>query len=139
MITTNKQIENLCNLINEELITENKQVTLYLIGGGALMFYGAKTSTKDLDIILKDEKDYNLTKQILEKTGFIPSNIEPEYVNFELEHIYIKEKYRLDIFNKLVCGKLQLSENMINRSKTQLKLSNLKLNTVSLEDIFVFK
>jgi hypothetical protein len=139
MITANNQIKELCNFINEELIAEDKQITFYLIGGGALMFYGAKASTKDIDIILKDDNDYNLTKQILEKIGFIPAQIEPEYENFELEFIYIKDKYRLDIFKKLVCGKLQLSQDMIKRSKTQLKLSNLTLNTLSLEDIFVFK
>src|SRR3989339_1131726 len=100
MITENKQINELCNLINEELMVEKKKITFYLIGGGALMFYGAKSSTKDLDIILKDESDYNLTKKILEKTGFIPVQIESEYENFELEYIYIKDKYRLDIFKK---------------------------------------
>lgn len=139
MINTNKQIEELCNLINEELKKTQRKITFYLIGGGALMFYGAKSSTKDLDIILKDEQDYNLTKNILEKIGFIPVQIEPEYENFELEFIYIKDKYRLDIFKKLVCGKLQLSLEMIKKSKTQLQLSNLTLSTLSLEDIFVFK
>jgi len=139
MITENKQINELCNLINDELKVEGRKITFYLIGGGALIFYGAKSSTKDLDIILKNESDYNLTKQILEKTGFIPTQIEPEYENFELEFIYIKNKYRLDIFKKLVCGKLQLSKDMIERSKIQLELSNLTLKTLSLEDIFVFK
>ncbi|MFW6286238.1 MAG: DUF6036 family nucleotidyltransferase [Nanoarchaeota archaeon] len=139
MITKNKQIEDLCNLINTELKLKNQKISFYLIGGGALMFYGAKVSTKDLDIILKDDVNCNLTKQILEKTGFIPIQIEPEYENFELEFIFIKDKYRLDIFKKFVCGKLRLSKDMIQRSKIQLKLSNLTLNILSLEDIFVFK
>lgn len=139
MITENKQIYELCNIINKELEIKNKKLTFYLIGGGALMFYGAKASTKDLDIILKDELDYNLTKQILESINFIPTQIEPEYENFELEYIYIKDKYRLDIFKKKVCGKLQLTDSMIKRAKTQLELSNLTLKSLSLEDIFVFK
>ena len=77
MINTNKQIEDLCNLVNNELkkdfsqlkiynANEKNKLTFYLIGGGALMFYGAKSSTKDLDIILKSEQDYNLTKKTLE-------------------------------------------------------------------------
>lgn len=89
MILENEQIQKLCNLINEELRIIDKKITFYLIGGGALMFYGAKSSTKDLDIIVKSDNEYKLTKYILEKMGFIPINIEPEYKNLFILNIII--------------------------------------------------
>ena len=34
-------------------------LTLYLIGGGAMSFYGVKDATKDIDVILTSQNDLN--------------------------------------------------------------------------------
>ena len=36
------------------LLTE--KVTLYLIGGGAMSFFGLKDATKDIDVIVRTQK-----------------------------------------------------------------------------------
>ena len=36
----------------DKLDAKTQPVTLYLIGGGAMAFYGLKEATKDIDIIL---------------------------------------------------------------------------------------
>ena len=40
-------------------------MTLYLIGGGAMAFYGLKDATKDIDIILTNPEDLNNLKTAL--------------------------------------------------------------------------
>ncbi len=39
--------------------TAKKGIALYLIGGGAMAFYGLKAATKDIDIILTNQEDLN--------------------------------------------------------------------------------
>jgi len=139
-ITNNKRIKELFKTLNNKLIKKDRKLKIYLIGGGALMFYGTKSSTKDLDIITNNIQDFELIRNILIELNFQKiCDLEPEYKNFELADMLVKEDYRLDIFNKKVCDKLELSENMIVRSKIELDYSNLKLELLSLEDIFVFK
>ena len=45
-ITDKLEITNLFNEINKKLFEINEKIDIFLIGGGALMYYGAKTLTK---------------------------------------------------------------------------------------------
>lgn len=47
--------------------------------------------------------------------------------------------FRWDIFVKVICGGLQLSEDMIGRSQELFKMQNVSVYMISPEDIFVFK
>ncbi len=136
MLTKIEQIKEILEKIDKEL---TKKLEIFLIGGGALMFFNAKTQTKDLDVVLKNKEEYDLFKKILIKLDFEPVNIGVEYKKFELSKILVKEDYRFDIFNEVVCGGFFLSKNMINRAKIFVDLKYLKLHVVSLEDIFLFK
>lgn len=49
MISDGKQLEQLFQEMNQSL-TGN--VSLYIIGGAALLYQGLKTATKDIDVIM---------------------------------------------------------------------------------------
>ena len=46
-------IEQQLKNINDNLIAP---ISLYIIGGGAMSFYDLKTATKDIDVIVTNEK-----------------------------------------------------------------------------------
>jgi hypothetical protein len=52
-------------------------MTLYLIGGGTMAFYGLKDATKDIDIILTNHKDLNNLKAALDAMGY--KELNPRY------------------------------------------------------------
>lgn len=117
----------------------NKKINIYMIGGGVLLYYNLKKGTKDIDIIVNSKDEYNKLIKTLEKQDFKLEKPTREYVKLNLENILIKDNYRFDIFNKIVCNSLFLSENMIKRAKLIKEYKNLKLFACSLEDILVFK
>ena len=43
----------------DKLDAKTQPATLYLIGGGAMAFYGLKEATKDIDIILTNAEQLN--------------------------------------------------------------------------------
>ena len=49
--------------------TAKQPMTLYLIGGGAMAFYGLKVATKDIDIILTNQEYLNCLKTALGAIG----------------------------------------------------------------------
>ncbi|MEA3457286.1 MAG: hypothetical protein U9R21_01250 [Candidatus Thermoplasmatota archaeon] len=60
------------NYISKELKKINshleKQITLYILGGGAMSFYDIKAATKDIDVVVKSEKEVQLLINALKKT-----------------------------------------------------------------------
>jgi hypothetical protein len=81
MITHQDQM-NLWNLISKKLTFD---VTCYAFGGNAMMFYGYKGETKDIDLLFETEKARQEFVRVLELLGY--SKISPK-------GIYIPEKLR---------------------------------------------
>jgi hypothetical protein len=108
-----KDQEDLFSLISKYL---TKDVSCYAIGGTAMMFYGYKTTTKDIDLVFtkKDERDI-----------FIDAITELGYKETSLKGIYDEKRRadptrpllfsrgdeRFDIFLKSVFG-FTLDENL---------------------------
>jgi hypothetical protein len=116
-----------------------KKIDIYLIGGAVLLYHGAKQGTKDIDLIVNSKEEYEQLINTLKKNDFTLEKPTREYHKLNLENILIKDNYRFDIFNKIVCNNLFLSENMIKRAKLIKEYKNIRLFTCSLEDILVFK
>ena len=119
--------------------TINKKISIYMIGGGVLLYNNLKQGTKDIDIVVNSKEEYKQLIKTLEKQDFKLEKPTREYAKLNLENILIKNNYRFDIFNKIVCNSLFLSENMIKRAKLIREYKNIKLFACSLEDILVFK
>lgn len=133
-----KYIEQELKNINKHL---NKQIKIYIFGGGAMSFYDLKTSTKDIDVLLTSESEASTLIKTLYKSGY--NKIETKdtvYTKMKTREIIENiDGFRWDIFVNKVCGGLSFSEDMQKRSKPFKKFSNIKTYLVSPEDLFIFK
>lgn len=120
-----------------------KGIVLYLIGGGAMAFYGLKVATKDIDIILTNQQDLNSLHAALGEMGYMEPNplvITEPYDEMQTNAILEnKEGFRWDLFLNKVCGKLTLSAEMQKRANPLHQGNKLKVLIVSKEDLFLFK
>lgn len=117
----------------------NRNIPAYMIGGGAMMKYGIKNQTKDIDIVVRSTEDFTTINDAFFKMGFESLMPEHTYDRLALSQILIRDDYRIDLFNRTVCGKLHLSEGMMSRSKQELFTRGLTLNVCAPEDILIFK
>ncbi|MDR1991890.1 MAG: hypothetical protein LBQ98_00050 [Nitrososphaerota archaeon] len=121
----------------------NGSLTLYLIGGGAMAFYGIKAATKDIDIILTSQEELNSLQTALTTTGYREPNpviITRAYHEMQTSAILENQDgFRWDLFLTKVCGKLALSLGMQNRANTLYQGNKLRVCIVSKEDLFLFK
>jgi hypothetical protein len=105
--------------------TIEQPLALYLIGGGAMAFYGLKDATKDIDIILTNQNDLNNLTKTLEFIGYKEPNpliITRPYNEMQTNAILEnQDSFRWDIFLNKVCNKLTLSNEMKNRATTSIK------------------
>ena len=129
------------NYLNQEFDKLNKTtkqpLTLYLIGGGAMAFYGLKAATKDIDIILTNQGHLNNLQTILKDIGYKEPNpvlITRAYNKMQTNAILENQ----DGFRK-VCNTLTLSGEMQKRSNPLYQGSRLKVLIASKEDLFLFK
>lgn len=136
MISDTKNLDTLFDEIGSGL---NKKVNMYVFGGAALMFAGLKDATKDIDVVLETKEELETVVCALKRLGFGSIPLTEEYKNLKLEGIYGRKNERFDIFLKIICGKLALSKNMVSRSKIKSRHSNLSVNVLSFEDIFLLK
>jgi len=123
--------------------TAKHSIALYLIGGGAMTFYGLKVATKDTDIIITNQKDLNSLQAALGAIGYKepkPIIITRTYNEMQTSAILENQDgFRWDLFLNKVCGKLTLSAEMQNRATLLYHGSKLKIFIASKEDLFLFK
>jgi hypothetical protein len=118
-------------------------VALYLIGGSAMIKYGLKAATKDIDVLLSTHEETAELIQGLLKSGY--HMIQTDRLGAEYQEMFAtqilenEDGFRWDIFHEYVCRKLRLSTVMIERSKVLFKSGLLTARLISKEDIFLFK
>lgn len=117
--------------------------TLFLIGGGAMAFYGLKDATKDIDIILTNGDELKNLKTTLETIGY--KEPEPAYITLAYNNMQTnailenQDGFRWDLFVNKVCNALALSTTMKQRANQLYKGDRLTVLIASKEDIFLFK
>jgi len=128
-----RQFSELANLINDDL-------TVYLIGGGALTLEELKNATKDIDLIVRRESELKQLWSVLTSAGYEPQeDLAEEYDELEAAFILEKDRRRFDVFHEQVAGVIYLSDSMILRSRHLFEEDGLSVRMVSLDDIFLFK
>lgn len=135
---------NYLNLEFDKLNTTTKQpLTLYLIGGGAMAFYGLKDATKDLDIILTSQDDLKNLQTALKALGYKEPNpilITRAYNKMQTNALLENQDgFRWDLFLSKVCNALTLSGEMQKRATSLYQGTCLKVLIASKEDLFLFK
>src|SRR3989344_2475693 len=136
MITTFKEIEELFAEINNSM---SKKVKVYVVGGAALLRRGMKAATKDIDVVVATKHEFFEIQNALAKIKFISQAPGKEYTHMGLSELFQRKDFRIDLFEKEVCGRFSLSKGMIKRAENAIKLSHLDVFLCSSEDIFLFK
>lgn len=131
-----KEVEDFLRVLDSEF---KSKINLYFIGGVVLLYQELKPATKDIDLIVRSRKDFSALKNALEKLKFESLKPDFSYSRLNLSEIFQKDNLRLDLFEREVCGKFFLSDNMVKRSRKILSFNNLNVFLVSNEDIFLFK
>jgi hypothetical protein len=116
-----------------------KPANVYVIGGAALMHYGSKESTKDIDLVMKMQEEYEAIRNALLALGFESKLAPLTHQNFTMADRLVKDDFLLDLFNKVICKTLQLTERMEGRAIKTNQIGNLSVNMCSKEDIFLLK
>jgi hypothetical protein len=128
-----KQFSELAELLDSEL-------TVYLIGGGALTLNDLKNATKDIDLIVRERVELNRLYQVLTAAGYEPEEeLSAEYDELGAAFILQKDLRRFDVFHEQVAGVIRLTQSMVDRSRHLFDEGNLTVRAVSLNDIFLFK
>lgn len=136
MITKFQQIEELFKEINAVMY---KKVHIYTIGGAVLLEQNLKTTTKDIDLVVDTKNECIEFQKALEKVGFKLQIPGKEYTHMNLNQIFIKGSYRIDLFEKEVCGRFSLTESMKARARKVIDLEHVAVYLCSNEDVFMFK
>src|SRR3989338_4961042 len=105
MITNFKQIEELFKEIDKAM---SNKIKIYTIGGAVLLEQGMKIATKDIDIVVETKKEFIELQHSLQKTGFKAQIPGKEYSRMNLSQIFLKDSFRIDLFEKDVCGRFSL-------------------------------
>jgi len=141
MITFDEQLE-LFKLIGKDL---NNKVTCFAIGGNAMMFYGAKEETKDIDLVFLNKKDLEEVKKVLYNSGFEDKKdlikIFRHHEVIEKENMpvmMVMKEERIDLFVKGVIT-FEISDTIDKRVKETHEFDNLIVKVVSPEDIILMK
>jgi hypothetical protein len=112
MITHNDQLR-LFELIAHSL---EQDVTCYAFGGTAMMFYGYKDETKDIDVLFEEEKERKEFIRIISRLGFAEKSPFKIYIPEKLRDkhrplMYARDDYRFDLFVSCIF-KTKLSPQM---------------------------
>ncbi len=135
MIDLKKQ-EEIFVAIGERL---RKKLECYLIGGSAMMYYGVKANTKDIDLVFLDLEDRKLLVEILEELGYSERSTRLLYARKrDVPLLFEFGESRIDLFTrKIIC--FMFTDDIINRIKKVYEYGNLIVKIVSLEDIILLK
>lgn len=116
-------------------------VTAFLIGGGAMGFRGLKDTTKDIDLVVTTDAEFERLFAALDDRGYDEvSELDEAYQQLGARLcVENDDGCRIDVFNRQVANKLIFSDGMRERSEEYLTASEFSVRLTALEDIFLFK
>lgn len=137
MVDIKEQVE-LFSLIGKEA---KSRIEAFVLGGSAMMFYGLKNVTKDIDLVFDREKDFLECANTLKRIGFKSKIRETGFriINPSKSFVFLQQDdKRVDLFlGEIVCFKLTQS---IKERATQVhEFDNFIAKVVSPEDIILAK
>ncbi len=117
-------------------------VDLYVFGGASLVLMALKNVTKDYDLVVSSLREYKALYGALTSRGFVP--LGKKLYTFEDKwikpsSILARKGERIDLFEQLIVGQMELSQNMIKRCTKYRDFENLSVYTLAAEDIFLLK
>ena len=135
-MTDLKEQEDIFKLIGASL---KKKTECFVIGGSAMMYYKIKNITKDIDIVLLNEKDRQYVLETMKNLGYAERNSGMLYVNKKNVPILLQRgQDRFDLFSRKIIN-LKFTDEMAGRANLAYDYSNLTTKIVSPEDIIILK
>lgn len=136
MITIDKQQKLLLNAARRL----TKKITVYAIGGTAMMFFGLKDATLDIDLVFENKKDRDVFKEALKSLGYLEMNAIKVYgVKRNTPEMFKLDDERFDLFVVEVINFI-FSESMRQRAEQIHQYGdNLILKIANPHDIILMK
>lgn len=126
-------LENLLFQIGDSL---HKPMDIYLIGGCNLALRNIKSATKDIDIIVKNKKDFERVREVLLKIRFVQKLSKD---GNKPSGVFEKRGFpRVDCFTHTVMGYFSLTDVVRQRAELR-KYNKLNVWLLSPEIIILFK
>src|SRR3990167_8446256 len=125
MINFDEQ-SDLFKLIGSSL---GKKTECFVIGGSAMMFYGAKAETNDVDLVFMNKNDMDCVVKALYDIGFEEKkSIIKIFRRYEAAKnkpvMMVKDDVRFDLFLKEIIT-FKMSKDIIDRVKETHEFNNL--------------
>ena len=114
-------------------------VQVLIIGGAAMLEYGLKDLTKDIDLVCRDAAGKARLLEAARGLGFELFGPEKRHARLGLDRVAVKGGHTLDIFAGRISYDFGLSEAMWQRGKRTQLLGNAEMRYAAVEDIFVLK
>src|SRR3989344_1137634 len=136
MITIDQQQKLLLNVARRL----SKKITIYAIGGTAMMFLGFKDATLDIDLVFKNEKDRAVFKEAVKSLGYLEMDAIKIYgVKRNTPEMFKLNDERFDLFVVEVVDFI-FSENMKQRTEQTHQFGEtLILKIANPHDIILMK
>ena len=120
-----------------------ERVACFVIGGSAMMFYGAKDETKDVDLVFLEEDGLDMIKQDLSKMGFDEKqSLVTIFRRYEKARntpvMMVRGEERFDLFLREIIT-MKMSETIIDRAREAHEFGNLLIHVIAPEDILLLK
>lgn len=132
--------ENIIELLEEIDKELEEEITIFMVGGGAMSLRMLKRATMDIDLVVLSKKKYDILKKALTILGYncFEEAFEKDFYKTPVI-VFIRDNRRIDVFVKSVSNQIELSKDMQKRSRKYGKFEKLIVRLVSNEDIFLFK
>lgn len=117
-----------------------KKATAYAIGGTAMMFYGLKETTKDIDLVFESEEERDIFKEAAIAAGFESMDAITVYKNKKNRPEMVRTgDVRIDLFvNDIIL--FRFSSAMKQRAKKAYQFGDrLLLKAADMHDIILLK
>jgi len=116
-----------------------RDIQALVIGGAALLEYGMKDATKDIDIVCRTEADRDEFLRAARELGFELATPERRHIRLGLNRIAMRGGHVLDVFAGSISSGFGLSDGMWRRATMRRVFGKADVRYASPEDILIMK
>jgi predicted nucleotidyltransferase len=135
-ISKREEVEEILRSLGERLA---EPIQVLVIGGAAMLEYGLKDVTRDIDLICMDEAGKVMLLDAARDLGFQIVGPEKRHARLGLDRVAVKGGHTLDIFAGRISYDFSLSETMWQRGRKARISGKVEVRFAALEDIFILK
>ncbi len=135
-ISSREEVEEILSGLCERL---EEFVQVLVIGGAAMVEYGLKDVTKDIDLVCRNITGKDRLLEAAVSLGFEVVGPEKRHARLGLDRVAVKGGHTLDIFAGRISYDFGLSEAMWERGRMTGVFGKAEVRYAAVEDIFILK